>query len=210
MGLVTLSILIGIAGMLIGIAGLYVGYVGYKFYKKKDKFGWDDIEKGARDIINNRVEYNNKELRGKEFIPDAILTFSGPASIVANLAMAEAGKYLPIYLVLIEDIKRGPQFSFRPNEYYIYESSKWRIYIPHSINELKEKKILIIDHNTLTGDTLKRLVKFIITEGDLSRDNIRTVSLICTKIAIDADKAPDGIWQRIDVTDFYFPWGKGY
>lgn len=202
-----LATLFGIVSLLIGIAGIYVGYW---LSKKKDTFGWDDIEDGARDIINNRVEYINKQLMKKDFIPDAILTFSGPASIVANLAMTEACKYLPIYLVLIEDLGRGPQFSFRPSEYFTYESSKWRIYIPNSINELKEKKLLIIDHNTLTGDTLKRLVELITVKGDLNRDNIRTVSLICTNIAIDANKAPDGIWRRINVTDFYFPWGKGY
>lgn len=202
-----LTTLLGIVSILLGVAGIFAGY---SLSKNKNKIGWSDIECGARDLINNRVEYINKELMEKDFIPDAILTFSGSASIIANLAMEEACKYLPIYLALIEDIRRGPRFSFQPINHFTYETTKWRVHIPFSIKELEEKKLLIIDHNTLTGDTLERLVELIVKEGGLRRDNIRVVSLICTKVAIDSGKAPDGIWRRIDAHDFYFPWGKGY
>lgn len=102
---------------------------------------------------------------------------------------------------------RQHPFKSRPENHEVVSTSKWNIYIPESLFKENDKRLLILDDFTMSGDSVTQLVDFFIEKG-FSPEKVKTASLICTNTAIDGGKAPDYYCFDIPDAQFYFPWGK--
>jgi hypothetical protein len=142
----------------------------------------------------------------RDFKPELLLMMSGPGGIVTNLAMVKSGRFYPIYTAMLEN-KKIPTFSFAPKGYTKISTKKWNIYLPDVIFEESSKRILIIDDCVMSGDVQSTVRNFFSDKG-ISETNFMFASLVCSKIAQPASKAPEIYGYLNPHGEFYFPWGE--
>lgn len=187
----------------IGVAGtvgtFYFGLKSFRLERARNSFTWDDVETGALDILK-RAE--------KDFRPHILLMVSGPGGIVTSLAMVRSGRYYPVYTAMLED-KRGPLFPSKPAGYTEVSTQKWNIYLPNILSGENEKRVLIIDDCVMSGDLQAAVRRFLLDHG-FAKQNIFFATLICSKIAMQSNKAPDIYWYLNPHGEFYFPWGSWF
>lgn len=166
-------------------------------YKERFRYSWADIEHGLVSLL--------RQLQQEGFIPQLVLTVSGPGSIVGNLAMAIIDKQLPLYTVMLED-PHDP-WGYSPNDHETFRSARWVLHIPKAIlGEDKERSILIIDDTCVTGTTMDITFVYLQKAGFKS---IKYISLLRVQPVVDLSRNPDMFYFQTPNTEFYYPWGKG-
>ena len=188
------SIVISIFGV---VGTFYYGIKFHKLGKRFHRFEWSDINLGIKAIGKSYV---------KSFQADFMLSVSGPGAIVANLLMTETQKYIPLFLGISEKINEEC-FSIDLSKSKQILTSKWKTYIPAIVFNYKDKRVIICDDCVLSGDLLEK-IKGLLLENGFKNENIITMALFASDIAIDANKGPDVYWYKVQGTEFYMPWGK--
>jgi len=196
MNIINLSF--GIVTVISLVATIYFGRKAIKLQKIRKRFEWSDIQSSANDL--------GSRIKRDRFNPDLIFTPGLKGGTFVNLLINELSKPTPVY-VGISFWKAGVLEQTEISDYDIIETNKWYVSIPKSLLKQKDKKILIVDDFVMSGDFLFKLVELLVLNG-FKKDNIRSVSIITTKIAIQNHKSPDYYWFESFDTDFYFPWGK--
>ena len=186
----------GIIGVLGTFGTFYYGFKSYKLSIQRYRFSWADVVDGCQKISKKCI---------KRFKPDAILTFSGAGSIIANLSLLYSGMYLPIYTV-IEFPATTENLPLKLERYFNFKTSKWLLCVPQSLMIHVDKKITIIHDCAITGVGIDMVVKQLVELG-FKRENLMVASLICTQAAIDARLSPDFYPYSVENSVFYFPWG---
>ncbi len=189
-----ISIIIGLLGI---IGTFYFGLKSLRLQRKLRRFDWKDVEAGIEEL--SRKIFN-------EFEPDAMLSLSGPGSIIANLLLTKTAKFVPLYLGISRKID-ADDFTFEPQWSKSIRTTRWKTYIPDEIFKLTDKKIVVIEDTVITGDTMTEIVR-ILTENGIKRENILTVALFTTELATTSNKGPDVYWFKLPESNFYLPWGK--
>lgn len=194
-----LNIIFGIITILGAGAGIYFGVKSKYLERLRYRFSWPDIHTGIGMIAKRGIN---------RFKPDIVVSFSGPAGAVANLAMTEAKQFLPFYCLMILD-KDNDVFSFTPDDCFAIETTKWKIFVPNDLLRRPACKVLIIDDCTVSGDTIQAVTQLLINRG-FQKGRILTCTVICSQIAVNTAKAPDFCCYVVDHATFYVPWGKAF
>jgi hypoxanthine phosphoribosyltransferase len=191
-----LTLVFGVLGVLGTFGTFYYGFKYNKLTQQRYRFSWSDVVDGSQRISQKCI---------KRFKPEAILTFSGSGSIIANLALLYSGQYLPIYTVV-----EFPKGKEKPSEvmsgYVRIETSKWLLCVPTALTAHAGKKIAIIHDCAVSGTGLDAIIRGIVQLG-FKREQIVVASLICTRAAIDANLSPDIYPYSVENSMFFFPWG---
>lgn len=185
---------VGLVGIIVGI---YFGVESNRLLMARRKFDWSDLLNAAKDL-GRRIN--------KEFAPDIIITPGLRGATVANILKSELTETLPVFVgisVWKEDLIKRPEF---PGYYYL-ETSKWHVYIPEIVLNFKDKKVLVVDDFSMSGDFMQILTKSLIAKGFLEK-NVKGMCVVATKVSIQGKKAPDFYWFESEDANFYFPWGK--
>lgn len=194
---IILNIIFGIFGVIGTVAAFFFERRARKLAIEKNRYSWSDIEHGSRFIMDKGI---------KRFKPKAILTFSGPGSIISNLCLKYSGKYLPIYTVV--EFPKESEKSLSPMQGFIkIITEKWLLFMPEIFLEHRNDKILIIHDCAVSGVGLNTVLKRLLDMG-FTRENMKIAALISTQAAVDANLAPDFYPYKIENTNFYYPWGK--
>jgi len=195
-------------GLLIGLLGIILSFIFHTKARKAEKetieaikenksLSWSELQAGSSDLC--------KKFR-KDFTPDIILTPNLRGGIISELIKDQFEKHIPVFTGQIFWKKTSVHTPEIPDNFQI-KTGKWILYIPQSICAFKESKLLIVDDFAMSGDTLWGIKEKLIDHG-FREENIKTVSLVTTKVAIDNSKEPDYFWRVNESSDFYFPWGK--
>lgn len=190
---------------LLAVAGLfgtvYYGREARLMTQIRNRFSWTDIEHACHEL--------GKVIK-KQIKPDVIVCFAGPSAVVTNLLVEMENISTPITLISLKN-RTSKQINIFDNEsgINILESTKWRLYVPSKLFELKHAKICIIEDAVISGDSLFLLKKHLIEKG-IARENIWTCAIVCSEIAKVSNKAPDKSYYTIENANFFFPWGKGF
>lgn len=194
------STIISVVSIIIGVLGIggtvYFGIKSLRLEQRIRRFDWDDISIGIKSL-NNRIFH--------DFKPDLLLSISGPGSIISNLLLAQTSNYVPLYVGISK--KLSESFDCAPSYKHSISTSKWMTYIPDELFKFKNRRILICEDCVLSGDTMSQLVNVLINNG-FRRENILTMSLFVTEVALSSNKGPDIYWYKLPDSEFYLPWGK--
>jgi hypoxanthine phosphoribosyltransferase len=177
-----------------------------KLRRDKYRFSWEDVEKSAHYLANTCL--------GK-FGAEAIVTFSGPGAIIANLAMILHKQMIPIYTVL--DLRHLPRDSPAKKGsqiflvgYTEYETHRRRILIPESL--LKERlftKIVVLDDCMISGEAIQVVIKQLLAIG-YDRKQILVGCAVVSKSVLDSDRKPDRFWECVANENYHFPWRERF
>ena len=196
------SIIIGVVGVVVGIVGVaiavYFGRKSLRLEHKIRRFDWEDVEHGVRWLRNQLIDFR----------PDLLLSISGPGSIVSHLLVSRASIRVPVYTAVSRRLDETVPLC-EPTCRHRVTTSKWEIYIPDDVFRFRDARILICDDCVLSGDTLSGIVD-ILTKQGFKKENIFTMALIATELAINSHKGPDSYWFKCADSEFYMPWGKSY
>ncbi len=177
---------------------IFYGIKSTRLEKQRKKLDWTDLQSCAKDLGN--------ELKKTGFNPDMIFTPGLRGATFANLLQNEIVQQIPVY-VGISYWKDSISKCELIDGYELIETSKWYVLFPKLPMCQKGKKILILDDYVMSGDFLKSTKKMLIDFG-LDENNIKSMAVTTTKIAIESHKAPDYYWMTTFDSNFYFPWGK--
>jgi len=192
-----ITLLLGIIGIAGTIGTFYFGIQYNRLAIQRYRYSWSDVESGCRQISKKCI---------KKFQPDAILTFSGPGSIIANLALIHSRKYIPIYTA-VEFPQGDKNKSSLMSDCIMLETAKWVFRIPNAFTIHKGQRVAIIHDCSVSGVGLDKIIRGLVDIG-FSRENLYVSSLVCTKAALDANLAPDFYPFLVENNEFSFPWGK--
>lgn len=190
--------LVEYSSYVIAVVGLfgtfYYGIKSTRLEKKLRTISWTDIDHGV-EIISRKIKNTT--------LPEVILTMSIPGRIVSSLMLIR-------HLKPIEEhhaIALSQDFHLDAGRYILVQTNKFKIGIPRTIENSKEKKLLILDSAVVTGDVLSQTIATLETAG-FSRRNITTASLIATEFSIESQKGPDFHWLTIKDGHYSLPWGN--
>lgn len=195
-----ISILIGAFAIIIAI---YFGLQSKYLFKEIRRISWDELRLAAREL-RKKIE--------KEFHPDLIFVPCKRGATIVNL-MYDVEENVQLFVGNRLD-KRRTQFSLPKNwrqQWAIVETGKYKHLIPrYLLNLLKEnknRKILIIDDFTMTGDSIEK-IKELMEKEKIPSDNIKTAAIVATYVSYEGKGLPDFYWLITAYKVFYFPWGK--
>jgi hypoxanthine phosphoribosyltransferase len=194
-----LNIGLGLLGV-IGTAGtFYFGLKVISLERQRYRFSWGDVESASAKLSAKCI---------RRFKADAILTFSGPGQIAAGLAMLDAGRLIPVYTIIDIYSEDGGRFPAIPG-YIPIKTTRWKSFVPEALRGISDKRLAIIDDCTVTGDTLIELLGILQGFG-FSRDRVITGVLVCSQLAVEANKAPDVYGYCVEHASYHFPWGERF
>lgn len=191
------SEIMNVIGWMVTILGApsAVGFI-YTKIKFRKSMSWKKIMKQGIADLTEKVE---------KIKPDCIITFSGRGSIVCSLVVTELDNKYPVYMCLL---KRRYNNSFLyPQNWTNFETAKWSVFVPDEVLKFKDKKILIIDDITNSGETIDKLTKHLIEQG-ISSQNLFSMSLIANVDVLSKLYIPQEYWKKLDVLEYKVPWGK--
>lgn len=168
-------------------------YFFVQFKRHRKTISWKKVKKGAHQLIKTVKEVN----------PDLIITFSGRGAIFANLIITELDNKYPVYTCLLNN-KSNDTF-LRPQTWSEFETSKWIGYIPDEILNYTNKKILVIDDITRSGETIEKLTELLIRHGSTPK-NIFSMSLMANEDVLIRCRIPQYYWKIINTIEFTMPW----
>lgn len=191
------TVLFGVISV-VGVAGtFYFGLQYRRLAQQRYRFSWADIEQGSRSIANSCL---------RRFKPEAVLTFVGPGSVIANLAFVYARKFVPGYLV--SDFPTNSSASQNLTDTHILaQTGKWQLWIPKAFLKFANRRVSILHDSCISGTGIASVIEVLIANG-FERDRIKVGCLVCTKAARDAGLAPDHHAFLVENNDFHYPWGK--
>jgi hypoxanthine phosphoribosyltransferase len=180
------------------ILAIYYGRKSMRLENKIKRFDCADVEYGIKKICNNT--------KIKEFKPNAIISISGPGSIIASLYLTQSDEYLPIFLCISQKLDQKTNL-FTSENYESFTTANWITHVPKQIKSLKDKKVAIIDDTMRTGETMDALYQMLTDKYKFSKNNILRVAMFVTKTAEDSTRAPEVKAFVINESEFYIPWG---
>jgi hypoxanthine phosphoribosyltransferase len=160
---------------------------------------WSDIQSATK--------FFWKKLNRKKFEPTFIIAPGQKGGIIAQLIDDFYEEEIPILSGFLETKDKE---QVEDDNYMTLKTTKWYVHMPISLKTCKQKervKLLIVDDFVMSGDFLYSLKNQLLELGYLEK-NICSCAIVVTKVAKDANKAPDYYWKVVDDKDFYFPWGK--
>lgn len=194
MGIDSIMTIIGWALTIIEVPGAI--FLIYSKIKDRKNISWNKIMKKGVVDLSKKVEKIN---------PDYIVTFSGRGSIVCSLVAAALDNKYPVYMCLL---KRRYQDNFlNPQNWTSFATSKWTVFVPDEVLNFKNKKILIIDDITNSGETIEMLTKHLEDEG-IDKQNIFSMSLIANADVLARMHIPQEYWKKVVISEYNVPWGK--
>lgn len=193
-----LNIIFGITTLLGFGATIYYGRKAIKLENKRKKIEWTDLQSSSNDLGN--------KLKKDKFSPDLIFTPGLKGATFVNLLQNELKTNTPVY-VGVSYWKQENNGVLKEDNFEYIETNKWYVAIPKNLLDQSEKKILIVDDFVMSGDFLDRLKKLLLNAG-FKANNIKSMSVVTTSIAVGNLKAPDYYWFETPDLNFYFPWGK--
>ena len=152
------------------------------------RVGWSELQGGAADLLE-RAE--------GDFGPEALITLSGPAAVVAHLAMTELRHFYPIYTVMLERLERP--FRWLPLIERTDETHKWRLYLPDSILQLRDRRVLVLDDCRISGETSDDLWRML-KEAGFSSEKVRFAVLATKRDHLEGPNPPDYYHSSRDQT----------
>lgn len=195
--MIWVSIVLGFLTLLGVVGTFHFGMKARSLHREIRRFHWEDIEQGAPQLLKRTL---------KNFRADAVITMSGPGAIVANLAVRGLGRELPVLTIQARHPK-SPDFNIDLGDVVEVKTSRWIYYVPEFFLRYVDQRLIIMDDCTVTGDTLRQIVKIFVDRG-FDRKNIRTCVLVTTQLALDANQAPDMYGYLVSDSNFYMPWGR--
>jgi hypoxanthine phosphoribosyltransferase len=197
-----ISLVLGIIGVAGTIGTFYYGFKSLRLTREKHRFSWEDVASGCRALAQKAI---------KRWKPECVVFFCGPSGIVANLMIQYADHFVPCHMIVIDKARfRGSKPGFEIVGHKRIETTKWYLHVPDALmTSGSGRKVLVIDDVAISGDSLL-LIKNVLVDAGLQREQIRTCALVCTQIAKNTNKAPDFHYYMVGGSDFYLPWGQGY
>ncbi len=201
MALSIASLIVGAVGTVFGIAGFWSAR---REKKRARSVRWGELSAAVKAIVLSMR---------KTFVPNIIYAPTQKSGILLELMQPYFENYIPtIFGLGIAKKTYQEAYASRAvldsDEYYQFETGKWRAYVPKSIKAYKDKKLLIVDDFAMTGEYLEALKKCLVDTVGFSEENIRTVCLVDTQIAENDGRGPDYVWKTIDSSLIYLPWGR--
>ena len=193
------TIVLSILTVLGTIGTFYFGYKSVRLERMKNSLTWREVESGALHLLKKAEA---------TFKPDILLMLSGPGAIITSLGMIQARRFYPVYTAMLED-KRGTLFQCKPKGHIEIATRKWIIHLPEQLFAETDKRIMIIDDCVISGDVQTSMCDFLEKKG-FPKENIFFATLVCSQIAIEANKAPDLYWYLNPHKDLFFPWGRWF
>ena len=71
----------------------------------------------------------------------------------------------------------------------------------------KDKKILIIDDLTNSGETIEKLIQHLIKHG-INNQNLFSMPLIANVDILSRLHIPQEYWKKVEISEYNVPWGK--
>lgn len=181
---------------------IYCRHVTKKTEKETRTINWQDINTATKHLAQQIGEKNK---------PDIIYIPNIKSGIIAYFIKDFFMEYIPIIVGQAIPQKQFSEDSknkiLNQKQYLSFQTNKWHCYIPKTILDYKDKKMLIIDDFAMSGDFLKLLKDTLIKAG-FNEENIITVCIATTEVAIRSEAAPTFFWKKFSTTDIYMPWGK--
>jgi len=193
-----LTILFGLIGAAGVGASVYYGKKSSALQRAKISLDFEDLSAATADIADF--------IKRNKFQPDIIYTPGAKSAILAEL-LSQKFTHEPLVIVGSLEWKDSGLCELNQGQSSIIESNKWRIFIPDHLIQNSDKKLLIVDDITMSGDGLNEIISTL-TKAGFEKANIKSSTLVCTSVAIASKKAPDYYWKKTEGTIFYFPWGK--
>lgn len=163
--------------------------------KKQKRISWKEVKKGIKDLVP-KVEKIN---------PDIIITFSGRGEIVASLITTELDNKYPVYMCLLK--RRYNDLFLNPQNWGHFNTTKWIIYVPDEVMEFKDKRVLIIDDVTNSGETIECLTEYLENKLQINKEKIFSLSLIANKDVLLRLHIPQEYWRALNNSEYTLPWG---
>lgn len=193
----SINAIINIVGWISTILGLpsAIYFICTKIKYRKN-ISWKKIMKeGIVDLIQKTEKIN----------PDYIITFSGRGSIVCSLVVAELENKYPVYMCVLK--KRYNKDFLNPLNWTSFDTSKWTIFVPDEVLNFKDKKILIVDDLTNSGETIEKLTEHLIESG-ISSQNLFSMALIANADVLSILHIPQEYWKKSKLEEYNVPWGR--
>ncbi len=194
-----ISELVSVVGTLLGAWGVALAIISNRKNRKLKTVTWSDIQSATK--------FFWRKLKNEKFEPTFIITPGQKGGIIAQLISDFYEEEIPIFSGFIE---KKDKEQVEDDNYLTLSTTKWHVHMPISLKTCKQKdkvKLLIVDDFVMSGDFLYKLENALLELGYL-KQNIYSCAIAVTKVAIDANKAPDYHWKVVEDKDFYFPWGK--
>ena len=172
-----------------GLRGLY------NYLHSIKNFSWNKVKEGVlflKEIVEN-IE------------PDIIIALSGRGGIVVNLLINELDNKYPVYTCILKS-KLQKDFS-EPNGWTKISTSKWQIFLYPELLKVSDKRILIIDDITSSGETILS-IREVLEKNNISGDNIFSMALVADKDTHKNKHIPDYYWKMVNIDEYNVPWGK--
>lgn len=184
------------------IYAIYCHNILKKAELKERTIDWQDVNVAAK--------YLAQEI-GEQHKPDLIFIPNIKSGILVHFIKDYFMEYIPIIVGQSISKKQFSENSINKiankEQYLFFETKKWYCYIPKSIIAYKDKKIIIIDDFAMSGDFLQAL-KITLIKAGFQEEQIITMCIATTKVAIKSENAPTFYWKGFATTDVYMPWGK--
>lgn len=193
-----LTIFFGLVGFAGVGASVYYGNKSSELEKSKVSLDFEDLSSACSDIADF--------LKGKSFEPDIVYTPGAKSAILAEL-ISQKFTHEPLVIVGCVEWKESGLSQFNIGHAEEISNNKWRLLVPELLIANSDKKILLVDDITMSGDGLTAIISILKKHG-FKNENLQTATLVCTSVAIASKKAPDYFWKQTEGTTFYFPWGK--
>lgn len=193
------NIVLGVATLAGSFGTFYFGWRARKLSRERRSITWPEIQAGAVELLEKAMAAHH---------PDCIVMMSGPSALIASIAMTQLKCYIPTYLVAMEDKDARPGPS-ELAEYRCIDTPKWWFHVPSALLNRTTSRLLVIDDSVIHGDSSQGL-RTLLESCGFDAKNVYYASLLCSKIARDARRAPDFSWLIVEPPDFYYPWGLWY
>mgnify|MGYP004619743531 FL=1 len=119
--------------------------------------------------------------------------------------MTELDNKYPVYMCLLK--RRYNDVFLNPQNWTCFDTSKWTIFVPDEVLNFKNKKILIIDDITNSGETIEKLTQHLVKNG-INKKNLFSMALIANEDVLSRIHIPQEYWKKANISEYSVPWGK--
>lgn len=198
-----------LASVVLALITIFSSSVSIIEYIKKRKvekalksITWNDMQKASEKIAKKLI---------KKYQPAVIYIPNIKSGIMLQFIRNYFKEYIPIIVGQAISKEYFTEDACNKIEdldnYWYVDTQKWYAYIPSILSKYKDKKILIIDNVSLTGNFLNTITKEL-NQHEISRENIITACVATTEAAIADQMAPQYYYKTlIDSKTVYMPWG---
>lgn len=194
--LLTESMIGNIISLISVFITIITGFIAvFNYFHSIKNFSWKKVKKGIS-FLKNMVE---------QIQPDIIISLSGRGGIVVNLLINELGNKYPVYTCILKS-KLQKEFS-EPINWEKISTSKWQIFLYPELLKMLDKRILIIDDISNSGETILSIRK-VLEKNNIPNDNIFSMALVADKDTQKNKHIPDYYWKMVNIDEYNVPWGE--